>query len=90
MTNPYRFKSSPPAAQIPSPTKPLGKIYGLGMAHQSAASSSIYQSGQEARTDAEIAALKSELLDEHRKVASLTTQLATNAQGPNSIETFLA
>ena len=60
------------------------------MAHQSAASSSIYQSGQEARTDAEIAALKSELLDEHRKVASLTTQLATNAQGPNSIETFLA
>ena len=50
---------------------------GLGLPHQA---SSIYQSSQEARTDAEISALKNELLDEHRKVANLTSQLATNAQ----------
>ena len=84
-----RFKSSPTAAQVPSPTKPHGKIYGLGMAHQAAASS-IYQSGQEARTDAEIAALKSELLDEHRKVASLTSQLANNAHVVSAFEQSLA
>ena len=89
-----RFKSSPPtgtgvnATQVPSPTKPHGKIYGPGLGLASA--SPIYQSGQEARTDAEIAALKSELLDEHRKVASLTTQLATNAQVVSAFEQSLA
>ena len=87
-----RFKSSPPtganATQAPSPTKPHGKIYGPGLGLASA--SPIYQSGQEARTDAEIAALKSELLDEHRKVASLTSQLATNAQVVSAFEQSLA
>ena len=93
-----------PYTQVPSPTKPHGgKIYGstglgLGMGLGTGtglglglgAASSIYQSSQEARTDAEIAALKSELLDEHRKVASLTSQLATNAQVVSAFEQSLA
>jgi neuron navigator 2 len=52
-------------------------------------SSSVYSS-QEERTNADIALLQRELLEEHRKVLSLTNQLNTNAHVVSAFEQSLA
>ena len=93
-----RFKSS----QATSPTKPQhehfspmsNKTYAqlpcYGNGNRGAAAGSIYQTQQEAKTDAEIEQLKKELMEEHRKVANLTSQLTTNAHVVSAFEQSLA
>ena len=51
--------------------------------------SSVY-SNQEDKTNAEISKLKRELIDEHKKVINLTSQLATNAHVVSAFEQSLA